>query len=193
MTVEDLAAKLGVTVKEALALCLASGARVTRPTDQLSDRDLARVQAVLEGKIDLKAPSAPRQRRSIPVVPLLVATGLAVLIGAVAVGLSSFAGRETVVAVAPGDCFDDPGLLGAEIRPVACAEADYEAFAVIDLRGRYSSYPGTPEVERLARDRCASIAQQSGITATFIAYFYPLDERSWKYVEGRRIVCATSV
>lgn len=200
MTVEELAQQLGVTVKEALALCLVAGVKAKLPTSRLTAADVEAIRRVLAGEkkmVDPTRPGAgddkPRHRRpalitgAVVVALLLLAGGAIVTFGL---------GGKTAITVKAGECFDalllGTTVFGTSIEPKPCDDANYQAFAVLELDAVWDSWPGVDAVEARARDRCLAIADQGEVLAWNIYYFGPADELAWSNPEARKIVCAVA-
>lgn len=202
MTVEQLAARLQVTVGEAIALCRASGVAVTAPESRVSAKDAARVRDVLEGRVPLPSPaqrmgpSGPSgsPARSFGIVAAIVVAIVATL-GFGLIGRSVW-GRDTDIDVSAGDCFDADlfgGVFGTGIEPAPCSQARYRAYAVLDLDDVFSEWPGVEAVEARAKDRCEVLAEGrvegNGLYA-YLYYFGPADEVAWENERSHKIVCA---
>lgn len=195
-TVAELAAELGISLKEATALCTVSGIAVRGPDHRLTEAQVQRVRDVLEGRAEMAPPKPPRR----PIPGKLIVAALAV-VGAVAVltVVAGFLNRETSIIIRAGECFEDPGLFGNEIRAVACSDdaADYEAYAVLNLRDVYGeTFPGRDELDARAQDRCRQLVPPpdgSGLVMVQFEYFYPVDAAAWSNGSARKIVCAQPV
>ena len=207
MTVHEVAAQLGITPKEVVALCVVAGVRVTGPDQVFTQEEAAALHRVLTGQQAMKDPTRGKQAPPKPTVPpgdpirhrtrvwpwilgvlVLGFVALAAYVGSVAGGPAS-------ITVQAGDCFDalllGDTVFGTSIQPEPCGEATYQAFAVLDLDEVFTTWPGADAVEARARDRCVSIAAQADIDAMFIYYFGPSDEDTWSSPSARKIVCAT--
>lgn len=206
MTVHELAAQLGITPREVVALCVVAGVKVTGPDQVFTPDEVAALQRVLSGQQAMKDPTRGRQpppkpkvppgdpiRRRRPVWPWIVGVLVVGFIG-LSVFLGSVLGGTPSITVQAGDCFDATLLgstvFGTSIEPEPCDDATYRAFAVLDLEEVFTSWPGADAVEARARDRCSSIALQSDVESSFIYYFGPSDEASWDSPTARKVVCA---
>ena len=207
MTVQELAAQLGITPKEVVALCVVAGVRFTGPDKVFNPDEAAALHRVLTGEQAMKDPTRGRQaptrpsvptgdpiRRRRPVWPWIVGI-LVVGVGAIALLLGSVLGGERSIDVVAGDCFDATLLgetvFGSSIEPTSCEGADYRAFAVLDLTAVFPTWPGAEAIEARARERCTAIAVQSGVDDPLLYYFGPSDQGAWDSPEARKIVCAT--
>jgi hypothetical protein len=195
MTVEELALQLDLQVHEVLALCTVAGVKGKGPGSDLSDRDVRRVNDVLEGRIQIPELKAT-PKSSEPTSHLFRNVLIVVVIGVVAwVGfvVFSFVNRPTEINVRSGQCFESPGLFGSTLEPVSCDEPhDYKAYATIDLDEVFADWPGVDAVEEHARKRCEVLAESTGTTDYAIYYFGPATQRAWGNAGSHRIVCAVS-
>jgi hypothetical protein len=194
--VRQLAAELGVSEKEAIALCTVSGTGVKSPGDALTPEQAARARDVLEGRAAMSVPAA----RGPSTRTLLIGLGVAVLLGAIAtvgVAVKSYLDKETTIAVRAGQCFDDPGVFGKELTAVPCdGPHDFVAEAVLDLNPVFGDeFPGWSAIEEHARERCAALGTGNQVNSLMgpgmeFHYFGPMDARSWQNPRARKIVCA---
>src|SRR5262245_57234029 len=198
MTVRDLARQLGITDQEAVALCTVSGHRVKGPGSPVTPEQAARARDVLEGRAAMAAPSKPISVRAI-VIGVLAAAALIVVV-AIGVSVVGYLNKDVSIAIRPGQCFNDPGVLGKELHAVPCSEPhDYRAEAVLDLNPVFGTdFPGWPAIEDHARERCVALgtgAQTATPTGTAyeIYYFGPQDAATWADPDNRKIVCAAKV
>jgi hypothetical protein len=195
--VRSLAAELGISTKEAIALCTVAGVPVKSPESSLTVEQAARARAVLEGRAPMVVgPPKPQANRALL---LVLAIGAAVVVagGIGLAALGSALGEEPSIGVSPGQCFDEPGLLGAQLKPKPCDEPhDYRAEVVLDLTEVYDDeYPGWDELSRRAEERCTALGAGEitnslmGPTVQFV-YFGPRDQATWDSPAARKIVCA---
>lgn len=201
MTVEQLAQELGISVKEALALCLVAGVKAQTPASRLKPADVEAIRKILAGEKKLIDPTRPGANAKVP--KKRAGCGAWAIRGAVAmVALLVFAGiavrhfgGDGSINVAAGDCFDallvGGTVFGTSIDPKPCDEAGYRAFAVLQLDEVFQAWPGVESIESRARDRCIAIGQQLDVTG-FVFYFGPGDEVAWDNPASRKIVCAES-
>lgn len=211
MTVEEFAIRQGITVDQAVALCVASGLAARGPANRLSVEDLARLDDVLNGRVALPDPKAvKRSGGKIPAArPALASRGAPgpaaivgiVLAGLVLVGLALAAvtlrgGSD--ITVKPGDCFDATivfgTVYGSGIEPRSCDGAKYRAYAILDLNEVFTDWPGPEKIEARAKDRCYALAEgrveEELYTTTQLYYFGPADEVAWANEKSHKIVCA---
>lgn len=207
MTVGQLALQLGVTVKEAVALCRVAGINVVDAADELRPKDVEKVHAVLSGRARMldadrlagKAPLGSRVRTGgggggKAAIIVVVVLGVLVLM---ALGLRSLGG-DASINVAAGDCFDASlfggTAFGTSIEPKPCGQADYRAYAVLELDPVFAEWPGREAIEARAEQRCPAIAPaavdpgESGVVQLY--YFGPADSITWENPASRKIVCA---
>jgi hypothetical protein len=198
MTVRDLARQLGITDKEAVALCTVSGHPVKGPGSPVTPEQAARARDVLEGRAAMAAPRKAVSGRAI-VIGVVAALALIVVV-AVGSAVLGYLNKDVSIAIRAGQCFNDPGLLGKELHAVPCSEAhDYRAEAVLDLNPVFGAeFPGWPAIEDHARKRCAALGTGAQTSSPFgttveIYYFGPQDAVSWQDPDNRKIVCAEKV
>ncbi len=205
MTVEQLAAQLGVTVGEAIALCRASGIAVTAPDSLVSAADARRVRDVLEGRVPLPDPAARRSRSAAPGRPggafgvvAAIVIGILVLLGMGMIGLTALGG-DTSIDVAAGDCFDADLLggtvFGSGIERKPCSRGEFRAFAVLDLDEVFDEWPGAEAVQARGEARCPVLAEgRVETTGSFgsLYWFGPGDELAWDNERSHKIVCAVT-
>jgi hypothetical protein len=194
--VRDLAAQLGISVKEAVALCVVSGHAVKGPDDPVSAEQATRARDVLEGRASMSVPATPGQTSRALVIGLgvVVLLGILVVIGAAVKG---YLDKQTTIAVRAGQCFDDPGAFGKELTAVPCeGEHDFVAEAVLDLNPVFGDeFPGWSAIEEHAKERCAALGTGNQVDSLMgpgmeFYYFGPQDARSWENPRARKIVCA---
>ncbi len=192
MTVAELAAKVGLTVKELAAVCMVAGIAVGDGSTRLSDSEVQRVQMVLDGKIAIPDKKL-RPKRSGGLIRLrtvLIVVSLA-FVSTIVGGVLWLFNREASITVRSGDCFVDPGMIGNRIDPVPCNEEhDFKVFATIDMNAVWTTWPGVEEVESHAQERCQQLAIDTGTMDAYIFYFGPQNEQTWEDEGARRIVCA---
>jgi len=205
MTVGQLAEQQGITLKEAVALCVVSGVSVKGPDTTLTPADVARVHDVLEGKVQLPDPKATaskklgsRESGANPTGRLLgVAAVLLLVVGLAVTGVLFLRrGDSRVLRAKPDDCFNAE-LVGVTVIPstlkvVPCdGPHGFRAFGTIDLDEVYKTWPGAEEIERYAQERCPTLAGASGLQRARILYVGPGDEALWNDPStSRNIVCA---
>jgi hypothetical protein len=190
-TVGQLAERLAVSEREAVALCVASGIPVRDARSVLTPEQAAHVDDVLAGRAPL---TPPRRRRSLPFNPVraVIVVCVLVVLTAGVVGVVQFRNRDVRITVQPGDCFDHPGVLGTELHPKPCHEDhDFEAFATVDLLPLFPTFPGDQPMEDFAMNRCAEMARRTDFAMVTYAAFWPKTREAWDSVESRRLVCAT--
>lgn len=205
MTVHEVAAQLGISPREVVALCVVAGVRVTGPDQVFTPEQVAALGRVLTGQQAMQDPTRGRQAPPKPKVPVEPVRhrkrvwpwilGVLVL-GAVTltVYVGSVLGGEPRITVVAGDCFDATLLggtvFGSSIEPEPCDQAPYRAFAVLDLEAVWDEWPGVDQVEARAQERCGALAVQQGEDSLFIYYFGPSDESAWNAPYARKVVCA---
>lgn len=200
MTVEQLAQQLGITVKEALALCTVAGVKVRDARSFLSRDDVDTVRRVLAGEKPLidptrpgGTPKGPKRSTGCGTWVIVGIVGVLVLLAVGGVLIQRFAGDRSI-NVAAGDCFDalliGETVFGTSIDPAPCDDATYRAFAVLQLDEVFPTWPGVEAIEARARDRCIAIAEQLDVQGFGIYYFGPGDEVTWENPASRKIVCA---
>ncbi len=196
-TVAELARELGITEREAVALCIATGAKVHDGSSSLRPGDAARVRDLLAGRRtlpDVKVRSPGSRKIAVEAV---IAVGIlaALVIGLVAV-TSWLSGREAVIDIEAGDCFDVPAgvtlntrVFDNDITKVSCSGPhSMRAFGVIDLEERFSTFPGEAEVIEVAQDRCPVLAEAAGVEQMFIYSYFPKTQEAWDGGKARTIV-----
>jgi hypothetical protein len=194
--VRELAHDLGITSKEAMALCTVSGVDAPSPERRLTAEEVERVRAVLEGRAAMVVTGAPQPKGRV-VVGVAIAVAVLLAVGVVAVLASNVVNQEARIAIQPGQCFDEPGTFGAVIEPVVCdGPHDYRVEAVLDLREVYDDeFPGWDAIARHAEERCGALGagevtnSLTGPVLQFV-YFGPQTAQAWEHVEARKIVCA---
>lgn len=206
MTVGELAVQLGITVKEAMALCRVAGIPVVDAASELKPKQVQKVHAVLAGQARMlnpdelagKAPLGSRTgKRRGGATAAIVVVLLLVLVGVGFLGLSSLR-SDTDINVVAGDCFNaslfSGTVFGSSIEASSCETATYRAFAVLELDEVFTEWPGRDVIEERARARCLAIAPagvdlgDAGLTPIY--YFGPGDETAWNNPAARKIVCA---
>ncbi|MGH7486718.1 MAG: septum formation family protein [bacterium] len=135
-----------------------------------------------------------------------VALAVAVISGVLA-GCSWFGGgksgtaSESVFSVVPGQCFQAPGKVQAElssVQRVACTKAHTrEAYAIVPYTAPAgttgSAYPGSDALSSFAKGACAQrYGAYVGVdyldSSLFFTYLVP-SARSWEQDNDRKIIC----
>ena len=211
MTVEEFAARHGISVEQAVALCVASGLAVRGGANRLSGEDLARLDDVLTGRVVLPDPKAvKRAGGKIPssrpgstgrkpvgpgaIIGIVVGVVVIVLVGVVAGSLRG--GSD--ITVKAGDCFDATivfgSVYGTGIEPSSCNSAKYQAYAILELDEVFDDWPGPEKVEARARERCTALAKgrvdEDELYGATVYFFGPADEVAWQNEKSHKIVCA---
>jgi hypothetical protein len=196
VNVRQLAAELGVSETEAIALCTVSGHPVRGPEDPVSPEQAMRARDVLEGRAAMSVPATPGRTARGVVIGLGVVALLAAVV-AVGAAVKGYLDKETTIAVRAGQCFNDPGAFGKEIVAVPCEEDhDFVAEAVLDLNPIFGDeFPGWPAIEDHAQERCAALGTGNQVNSLMgpgmeFYYFGPMDAGSWNNPRARKIVCA---
>lgn len=206
ITVGQLAEQLGITLKEAVALCVVAGVKVQGADTTLAPADVARVHDILQGRVNLPDPrlTAPkkkigeRSRKTSSVGSVLAIGAISLLaIGGILVVYLVFGRGDTrVLRAQPGECFDAEVLLGVSVIPssvkvVPCdGPHGYKAFGTIDLDASYKEFPGFEQVKKHAEERCPALAGATGVSGNKSLFLGPADERAWKDETAHKIVCA---
>jgi hypothetical protein len=193
----ELAGEWGITLKEAVALCAVSGVKIPGPNATLTAAQAEHVEDVLAGRADMQVPVTSTPAGPVAVRAIVALVGVAVLVG-LGVVIAQFGNRETVIAVLPDDCFDDPGMFGSDLKPVPCdGPHDFRVDAVLHLEPIFGqTYPGWERIEQHAEDRCAALGagrETTRVLDTVVEFYYfgPRDEQAWESVRSRKVVCAT--
>lgn len=206
ITVGQLAEQLGISLKEAVALCVLSGVQVTGASTTLTPADVARVHDILEGRVHLPDPNVPAKKKAIGerrlkrsrVPTMLTVLAIFMLVSGLVFVLWIFRGNPRVLRAQPGDCFnaDLVGLwvIPASVNVVPCdGPHGFRAVATIDLDATYTSWPGIEAVRQQAEQRCPALADASGVNSgtTTILFLGPGDEWTWRDETTHKIICAT--
>lgn len=196
--VRELADQLGISVKEAMALCVVSGHTVKSPESPLTPEQAQRARDVLEGRAAMSVPASGGRgvsgRAIVTGLIVVVVLGIVVAVGSAVIG---YVNEDVSIAVRPGQCFNDPGPLGKRLEAVPCdGDHDFRAEAVLDLNPVFGDeFPGWEAIKAHAENRCEALgtgAEVNDIFGTTVEFYYfgPQDAASWENPGARKIVCA---
>lgn len=130
------------------------------------------------------------------------ASALTLLTGALtACGGSSSGGSESVFSVKPGQCFQAPTKVQAELsslQKVSCSTPHTrEAYAIVNYSApngaTTSAYPGSDALSAFAQGACAQryrgyVGVDYLDSSLFFTYLFP-SARSWQSDDDRKVVC----